>query len=143
MITNQVTLVGYVGTKPEYKKTQDNQHFIIFSLKTLETFKNKEGKLQTKTNWHRVSVWGENIVPVIFQNIHKDDKVRLEGKLKNKEWINKFGTKSTSYEIAINDHFGSCLLIPSLQEEGESIEIELADFYNEMYAFEETCESNE
>lgn len=146
MITNQVTLVGYVETVPEYKRTKNYESFIIFSLKTLESFKNKEGKLHTKTSWHRVSIWGDNTVPVIFKNIHKGDNVRLEGKLKNKQWVDKDGIKRTGYEIAINDDFGSCLLIPPTQEdEVEALEKELANFFEELgdtyhniYAYNDT-----
>jgi single-stranded DNA-binding protein len=50
MITNQVILVGYVGTDPAFKKTKNDQFFVTFSLRTHDSWKDKDGNWQTQTN---------------------------------------------------------------------------------------------
>jgi len=141
MITNQVTLVGHVGTNPEFRKTKNEQVFVKFSLATHESWKHKDGNWQTKTHWHNVSVWGQDMASVIFENIHKGNKVRLEGKLKSNEWTDKDGKKRTAYEIVLSKLFGSCLLMPSFKKEKEEeiIESEEAEF---LYETEDATEIN-
>ena len=139
MITNQVTLVGFVGTNPEFRKTKSEQLFVKFSLATHESWKDKDGSWQNKTHWHRVTVWGEDMATVIFENIHKGDRVRLEGKLKSNEWTDKDGKKRTAYEIVLSKLFGSCLIIPSFKKDKEEIiETEEAEF---LYESEEAIEA--
>lgn len=128
MITNQVILLGYVGTDPQFKKTSKNQFFIKFSLATHESFKDKNGILQTQTHWHPISVWGEDLALHLFETIHKGDKVRVEGKLKSHQWTDAQGKTRTSYEILINPFFGSCLLLPFVKKaEKIQINIEIDD----------------
>ena len=61
MITNQVTLVGFVGTNPELKTVNSEKSFVKFSLATHDSWKDKDGNWQTKTHWHRISVWGKEM----------------------------------------------------------------------------------
>ncbi len=128
MITNLVTLVGFVGTNPEFKMIHNEKSFVKFSLATHESWKDKEGNWQTKTHWHRISVWGKEIASGVFENIHKGDKVRLEGKLKSNEWTDNEGKKRTAYEIVLSKPFGSCLVVPSYKKEEKITESEEAEF---------------
>ena len=110
MITNQVVLVGYVGTDPAFKKAKNDQFFVMFSLRTHDFWKDKDGNWQAQTNWHPGSVQGEDLAYHTFETIHKGDKVRIEGKLKNHQWRDTEGKTKTAYEIVINRFFGSCVL---------------------------------
>lgn len=117
MMTNQVILVGHVGTDPVFKKAKNDQFFVTFSLRVHDSWRDKEENRQTQTNWHPVSVWGEDLACHTFETILKGDKVRMEGKLKNHLWTDTEGKTQTAYEIVINRFFGSCFLLPVIKRE--------------------------
>jgi len=55
---NRVMLIGFVGKKPEIRKTQKGDEIVHFSLATSETWNNKQtGEKQRKTEWHAVDVF--------------------------------------------------------------------------------------
>ena len=56
---NKVILVGNLGADPELKYTPSNRPVCNLSLATNEVFKDKSGQRQERTEWHRVTVWGD------------------------------------------------------------------------------------
>jgi single-strand DNA-binding protein len=129
MINNQVILVGHLGTDPEFKMAKNEQFFVIFSLATQDSWKDKEGNWQTQTHWHRISVWGQDTASEVFDTIHKGDKVRIEGKLKSHQWTDSEGKIRTAYEIVVSRFFGSCTLLPSSRKE-ETAEVSVDPDHN-------------
>lgn len=93
---NRVTLMGRIGKDPE-TKTFDNGSVTSFSLATSETFKDKQGERQTKTEWHNVSFWGKQ-GEVVSKYFKKGDPILLEGKVSYREY-EKDGQKKYITEI--------------------------------------------
>src|SRR3954471_7874101 len=56
---NKVILIGNLGADPELKYTPSNRPVCNLSLATNEVFKDKTGARQERTEWHRVTVWGD------------------------------------------------------------------------------------
>ena len=51
---NRVSLLGNLGSDPELRYTADGMAVANFSIATTERWKDKEGKRQEKTEWHRI-----------------------------------------------------------------------------------------
>jgi single-strand DNA-binding protein len=96
---NKVILIGNLGADPELKYTPTgNRPVCNLSVATNEVFKDKTGQRQERTEWHRVTVWGEQA-----ENCHKflakGRSVYVEGRLQTRSWDDKEGKKRYSTEI--------------------------------------------
>ena len=70
MSVNKVILVGRLGKDPETRYTSSGQAVCNFSLATDETFKDRAGERQKRTEWHRIVVWGKQ-AEIAQQYLHK------------------------------------------------------------------------
>ncbi|HPW46005.1 MAG TPA: single-stranded DNA-binding protein [bacterium] len=98
MSVNKVILVGRLGTDPEKLVTGSGRSVAKFNLATSETWKDKSGQKQEKTEWHRIVVWGaqaENCA----QYLSKGRQVYIEGKLQTRQWDDKEGKKRYTTEV--------------------------------------------
>ncbi len=59
MSVNKVILVGRLGRDPETRYTGGGQAVANFSLATDESYKDKNGERQKRTEWHKIVVWGK------------------------------------------------------------------------------------
>ena len=98
MSVNKVILVGRLGRDPETRYTSGGQAVCHFSLATDESFKDKSGERQKRTEWHRITVWGKQ-AEIAQQYLKKGAQIYLEGSIRTSEWTDKEGQKKTSYEI--------------------------------------------
>ena len=53
---NKVMLLGRVGDEPKVVIEHDTNPLVKISLATTESWKDKEGEIQEKTTWHKVTV---------------------------------------------------------------------------------------
>lgn len=93
---NKVTLIGRLGQDPELKQLQ-NGSVANLSIATTERRKDKDGKNQERTEWHRVNVWGK-LAEICAQNLSKGRTVYVEGKLQTRSWDDN-GSKKYATEI--------------------------------------------
>jgi len=94
---NKVILVGRLGTDPEVKAVGDSS-VCNFSMATSESWKDKEGNKQEKTEWHKIAVWGK-LADVCERYLSKGKQVYLEGSLHTRSWETDTGEKRYSTEI--------------------------------------------
>lgn len=99
---NKVQLIGNLGAAPEFKKLENNKCYAKFSLATNETIKNKDGEYKTDTQWHNITLWGKQ-AEIAEKLLEKGSEVAIEGKLVNKNYIDKEGNKRYTLEIQVND----------------------------------------
>ncbi len=78
MSVNKVILVGRLGKDPETRYTGGGQAVCNFSLATDETFKDRSGERQKRTEWHRIVVWGKQ-AEIAQQYLKKGAQIYLEG----------------------------------------------------------------
>ncbi len=102
MSVNKVILVGRLGRDPETRYTGSGQAVCNFSLATDETYKDRNGERQKRTEWHRISVWGK-LAEICQQYLKKGSLVYVEGRIQSREWQDKEGQKRTSFEIVANN----------------------------------------
>ena len=98
MSVNKVILVGRLGRDPETRYTGGGQAVANFSLATDETYKDRNGERQKRTEWHKIVVWGKQ-AEIAQQYLKKGSLVFIEGRIQSREWQDKEGQKRTSFEI--------------------------------------------
>ena len=89
---NKVILIGHLGKDPDTFTFDDGTKKSSFPLATTESYRNREGEWQDKTEWH-------NIVGYRYlaeKNIVKGDLIYVEGKIKTRKYQDK-DTKADRY----------------------------------------------
>ena len=102
MSVNKVILVGRLGKDPETRYTGAGQAVCNFSMATDETFKDRSGERQKRTEWHKIVVWGKQ-AEIAQQYLKKGAQIYLEGRIQSREWTDKENQKRTSYEIVASN----------------------------------------
>jgi len=102
MSVNKVILVGRLGRDPETRYTGGGQAVANFSVATDETYKDKNGERQKRTEWHKIVVWGKQ-AEIAQQYLKKGSLIFIEGRIQSREWQDKEGQKRTSFEIVANN----------------------------------------
>jgi single-strand DNA-binding protein len=102
MSVNKVILVGRLGRDPETRYTGSGQAVGNFSVATDETYKDRNGERQKRTEWHKIVVWGKQ-AEIAQQYLKKGSLVFIEGRIQSREWQDKEGQKRTSFEIVANN----------------------------------------
>jgi single-strand DNA-binding protein len=102
MSVNKVILVGRLGRDPETRYTSGGQAVANFSLATNESYKDRNGERQERTEWHRIVAWGKK-AEFAQQYLKKGSLIYIEGSIRSSEWQDKEGQKRTKTEIIAND----------------------------------------
>lgn len=101
MSVNKVILLGRLGENPELKHTPSGQAVCNFSIATSESWTDKSGQKQEKTEWHRIVVWGK-LAELCNQYLAKGRQAFIEGKLQTRSWDDQNGQKRYTTEILAN-----------------------------------------
>jgi len=102
MSVNRVILVGRLGRDPETRYTGGGQAVANFSVATDESYRDKNGERQKRTEWHKIVVWGKQ-AEIAQQYLKKGSLVFIEGRIQSREWQDKEGQKRVSFEIVANN----------------------------------------
>ncbi len=95
---NKVLLIGNLGAEPELSYTQSSQAILKLRLATNESFTNKAGERQERTEWHRIVVWGKQ-AEIAREHLAKGKQVYVEGSIQTRQWDDREGNKRTTTEI--------------------------------------------
>ena len=77
---NKVMLIGRLGQPPELTTTASGQQVAKFTLASEDGYMDKAGQWQSKTDWHKIVVWGKRAVWVA-EWLGKGALVYFEGRL--------------------------------------------------------------
>ena len=102
MSVNKVILVGRLGRDPETRFTSGGQAVANFSVATDESYKDRNGERQKRTEWHKIVVWGKQ-AEIAQQYLKKGSLIFIEGRIQSREWQDKEGQKRTSFEIVASN----------------------------------------
>jgi single-strand DNA-binding protein len=94
---NKVILVGNLGADPELKYTPSSRAVCNLRIATTEVFKDKGGQRQEKTEWHRVTVWGDQ-AENCSKYLAKGRSVYVEGRLQTRSY-DKDGQKHYATDV--------------------------------------------
>ena len=95
---NKVVLVGHLGGDPETRYTPSGAAVANFNMATNETWRDANGELQDKTEWHRCVMFGKS-AELAGELLKKGQLVYLEGKLQTRNWEDKDGVKRYTTEV--------------------------------------------
>lgn len=97
---NRVTLIGNLGKDPEVRYTQGGDAVCNFSMATSERWKDKQGELQEKTEWHRITAF-QRAAEVLGEHAKKGSSLYIEGKLSTRKY-EKDGVEKYTTEIIVD-----------------------------------------
>lgn len=95
---NKVMLIGNLGKDPEIQYLEGNIPVSKFPLATTETYKDRNGKLISQTEWHNVVLW-RGLAELAQKYLHKGSLVYIEGRLKTRYWEDREHNKKVITEI--------------------------------------------
>ena len=99
---NKVILVGNLGADPDMRYTPSGQGVCELRIATSESWNDKNGQRQERTEWHRVVVWGKR-AEVCSKYLSKGRQVYIEGRIQTRNYDDKEGHKRYITEIIAND----------------------------------------
>lgn len=100
MSVNKFIGLGHVGKQPEIRQTQDGKQIASFSLALSESWKDKQGNKQEKTEWVNVVIFG-GTASFVANYVNKGSKVYIEGKLQTRSYEDKQGVTKYVTEVVV------------------------------------------
>ncbi len=104
---NKVILVGFLGNDPDVRYSQNGNAITTISVATNESWTDKNGEKQERTEWHRVKFFGK-LAEIAGEYLQKGGQVYVEGKL-----------QTTKYEKDGQDHYATDIIAHELQMLGK------------------------
>jgi len=95
---NKVILIGNLGADPEVRYTPSGQAVANFRIATSESWVDKQGQKQERTEWHRIVAWAK-LAELCGEYLAKGRQVFVEGKLQTRQWEDRDGNKRFTTEI--------------------------------------------
>jgi single-strand DNA-binding protein len=107
---NKVQLIGHLGADPEVRFTQDGRAIAGLRVATTESWTDKQGQKQERTEWHSVSIFGK-LAEIAQQYLRKGSKVFLEGQLQTDKYTDKQGIERYSTKVMLTPFNGQMILL--------------------------------
>jgi single-strand DNA-binding protein len=95
---NKAILIGHLGADPDLRSTAGGTTVANISVATTESFKDKDGSWEDKTEWHRVVAFGKS-AEFLGNYATKGRKVYIEGRIQTKQWEDNEGVKRYTTEV--------------------------------------------
>ncbi len=99
---NKVMLIGNVGADPEINHTPSGIPVATFRIATTESWKDREGATQERTDWHSIVAW-RWLAEVTQKIVHRGTRIFIEGRLQNRTFEDRDGNKRTITEIVADN----------------------------------------
>jgi single-strand DNA-binding protein len=100
--TNRVQLTGNLGNNPEIKNFENGGKLAKFSMATKEEYTTRNGERSQDVQWHYITAWGK-VAERVEKELQKGSFVSIEGRLVNRNYVDKNGQKKYITEIIAND----------------------------------------
>jgi|SRR5687768_8363033 len=95
---NQVQIIGYLGKDPELRYMPNGEAVCNITVATTESWKNKDGEKEERTEWHRV-VFYRKLAEIAGEYLKRGASVFIQGKLVTRKWTDKAGVDRYNTEI--------------------------------------------
>ena len=99
---NKVILVGNLGNDPEVRYAQSGSAITTISVATSDSWKDKDGNQQERTEWHRVKAFGR-LAEIMGEYLKKGRQVYIEGSLRTEKYTDKNGVEKYSTDIIADE----------------------------------------
>lgn len=98
---NKIQIIGRLGNDPDVRYSQSGSALTTISVATTETWKDKEGNKQERTEWHRVKFFGK-LAEIAGEYLKKGALVYVEGSIRTEKY-EKDGVEKYSTDIIANE----------------------------------------
>jgi single-strand DNA-binding protein len=99
---NRVILIGNLGKDPETRYMSNGEAVTNITLATTDTWKDKNGEKQEKTEWHNVTFY-RKLAEIAGEYLKKGRSVYIEGRLETRKWTDKEGVERYTTGIIATD----------------------------------------
>jgi len=99
---NKAIIIGNLGQDPELRYTGSGTAVCNMSVATNESYKDSDGQLVEKTEWHRVVAWAR-LAEICGEYLKKGSQVYFEGSLQTRSWEDRDGNTKYTTEIKARD----------------------------------------
>jgi hypothetical protein len=89
--TEQGALIGRLGADPESRSLNNGGKVVNLRLATSETWKDRDGNRQERTEWHSVVIFNEGLAKVAESYLRKGSLCFIEGQLQTRKWTDQSG----------------------------------------------------
>jgi single-strand DNA-binding protein len=121
MSVNKVILIGNVGQNPEIRTTQSGTKIANFSLATTDYWKDKaNGERKSKTEWHKIVVFSNNLAGLVESLVKKGTKLYIEGSLQTRKWQDQSGVEKFTTEIILQGFNAKIEFLDKKESEGKN-----------------------
>jgi len=97
---NRVTIVGRLGADAEMRSFQNGGAVVNFRVATSETWKDRNGEKQERTEWHTIAVFAKWLIDDASK-LRKGDMVMIEGMQQTRKWQDQGGNDRYSTECVL------------------------------------------
>lgn len=80
--------IGNLGRDPEVRYMPNGDPACNFSIACTDTWKDKAGQKQERTEWVRITIFGK-LADIAGQYLKKGSSVYIEGRLQTRKWVDK------------------------------------------------------
>lgn len=99
---NKAILIGNLGKDPEIRHLEGGVAVARFPLATSETFKDRNGDRQERTEWHNIVLW-RGLAEIAEKYLRKGQSVYIEGRIRTNNYQDKDGIQRYSTEIVADN----------------------------------------
>lgn len=118
---NQVQIIGNLGRDPEIRSTNSGMRIANLAVATTDSWNDRQtGERKEKTEWHRVTVTAERLIPVIEKYVKKGSRIYVQGSLQTRKWTDQQGQEKYSTEILLSQFRGELLLMDGANSNGNA-----------------------
>ncbi|MEO1921171.1 single-stranded DNA-binding protein [Blastomonas marina] len=116
---NKVMLIGNLGQDPEIRSFQNGGRVANLRIATSEKYKDRDGNMQEKTEWHTVAIFSDGLVGVVERFLKKGSKVYVEGQLQTRKWQDQQGNDRYSTEVVLRGFNGTLTMLDGASGGGQ------------------------
>lgn len=95
---NKAIILGNLGKDPDIRYMPNGDAVANFSIATTESWKDKNGEKQEKTEWHNISAF-KKLAEIVGAYLKKGSQVYIEGRIQTRKWQDKEGNDRYTTEI--------------------------------------------
>ena len=119
---NKVVLVGNLGRDPEIRHTASGTKIVHLSVATSDSWRDKNGERQEKTEWHRVVIFNTGLADFAERALKKGSKVYVEGSLQTRKFTDSNGVDKFTTEIVLGSFRGELVALDGRTDNNNSAE---------------------
>jgi single-strand DNA-binding protein len=107
---NRATLIGNLGADADVRATRDGVTVVNLRVASNERFRDKNGNPQQRTEWHRVTVFGQ-VAEALQDYLVKGRQVYIEGKMETSNYEDSEGVQRWNTKIVVRPGRGLIQLL--------------------------------